>query len=199
MCYRDGGPRARSYSPNVCSIPRFDCHHNDYFNPRPTGGNYLVTHWNLASPLNRFLQGCTYASGMLTAGAGPVDAASGDTYRDVGIPKSCVGTKFGLSGVLPPVEQLRQIDAMMARSSVAGYSLDPYVLPHIAGLPYTWETAELRLLPVPDFDVCFYAGTRLLSCSANRGDEAGTIPRTTTKARIRFVAGAEGIYVFNAV
>lgn len=54
MCYSDGGSNA-SYSGSVCSTEHFDCGHNDYFNPLPAPGSYLDTHWNIASPFNRFL------------------------------------------------------------------------------------------------------------------------------------------------
>ncbi|MBI4067215.1 hypothetical protein HY407_02435 [Candidatus Gottesmanbacteria bacterium] len=35
---------------------RFDCNNDDYFNPKPDPGSYLATHWNLGSPLNRFIK-----------------------------------------------------------------------------------------------------------------------------------------------
>ena len=52
LCYDDGGLRARQRK--VCKAYRFDCGYNDFFDAAPKG--YLATHWNLASPLNRYLR-----------------------------------------------------------------------------------------------------------------------------------------------
>jgi hypothetical protein len=56
MCYSpDGGDRNQT-SLNPCSdAVRFDCGFDDYFDSAPEPGEYLATHWNLGSPLNRFL------------------------------------------------------------------------------------------------------------------------------------------------
>jgi Bacterial pre-peptidase C-terminal domain len=55
MCYRDGGDRNQTMS-TVCSdVERFDCGNDDYFDSAPEPGEYLATHWNLGSPLNRFI------------------------------------------------------------------------------------------------------------------------------------------------
>lgn len=35
---------------------RFDCNNDDYFNPKPEPGSYLAAHWNLGSPLNRYIK-----------------------------------------------------------------------------------------------------------------------------------------------
>ncbi|GEM_PF-6514779 len=34
---------------------QYDCNNDDYFNPQPQPGSYLATHWNIGSPLNRFI------------------------------------------------------------------------------------------------------------------------------------------------
>lgn len=62
MCYPDGGSQS-NYNAFVCppvwpgNFPRWDCNKNDYFNPVPAD-QYLLDHWNLASPISRFI---TYA------------------------------------------------------------------------------------------------------------------------------------------
>lgn len=55
MCYADGSPDS-AYVTSACSSELFDCGRNDYFDPLPAAGSYLATHWNLASPHNRFGQ-----------------------------------------------------------------------------------------------------------------------------------------------
>jgi hypothetical protein len=61
MCYNDGGPNAWAYSSSICGdapngTSLFDCRRDNYFNPCPAPGNYLATHWNVASPNNLWLQ-----------------------------------------------------------------------------------------------------------------------------------------------
>ena len=58
MCYDDDGGlipvaglRYRCISWN-----HFDCGYDSYFDTAPEAGEYLATHWNLGSPLNRFIQ-----------------------------------------------------------------------------------------------------------------------------------------------
>jgi hypothetical protein len=66
MCYVDGGFNDGAYNENSCPRPArtfvgisllypWDCGHDDYFDPAPSPGSYLATHWNIASPLNSFL------------------------------------------------------------------------------------------------------------------------------------------------
>jgi hypothetical protein len=61
MCYNDGGSKSGSYTTTACAdAPNgtaiFDCNFNDYFNPGPAAGSYLATHWDVASPNNRWVQ-----------------------------------------------------------------------------------------------------------------------------------------------
>jgi len=60
MCYADGGSRS-NYTHTACAYdavgnhPPFDCNGDDYFHPLPQPDNYLFSHWNMASPYNRFV------------------------------------------------------------------------------------------------------------------------------------------------
>jgi len=60
MCYDDGagGIEERCGSPEA-----FDCGYDDYFDAAPEPGEYLASHWNLGSPLNRFVWFSDLASG----------------------------------------------------------------------------------------------------------------------------------------
>lgn len=57
MCYApDGGNLHQSGTVTRCSDRiHFDCGNDDYFDPAPEAGEYLSNHWNLGSPLNRFI------------------------------------------------------------------------------------------------------------------------------------------------
>lgn len=56
MCKSDGeGEVFGNACPGLFPF-RFDCNNDDYFNPKPEAGSYLATHWNLGSPLNRFIR-----------------------------------------------------------------------------------------------------------------------------------------------
>jgi hypothetical protein len=57
MCYSpDGGDRNQFGAALDCPGPqRFDCGFDDYFDSAPEPGEYLWNHWNLGSPINRFL------------------------------------------------------------------------------------------------------------------------------------------------
>lgn len=56
MCKSDGeGEVFGNACPGMYPF-HFDCNNDDYFNPKPEPGSYLATHWNLGSPLNRFIQ-----------------------------------------------------------------------------------------------------------------------------------------------
>jgi hypothetical protein len=57
MCYSpDGGDINQGGTTLRCpGTPRFDCNFDDYFDSAPEPGEYLDTHWNLGSPLNRMV------------------------------------------------------------------------------------------------------------------------------------------------
>ena len=59
MCYLDGGSLRQDY-PQPCAINpselHFDCGWDSYFDSAPEAGEYLTTHWNIGSTLNRFIR-----------------------------------------------------------------------------------------------------------------------------------------------
>ena len=55
MCYSDGGDKDLGMSLLCSDATRFDCLNDTYFDVAPEPGEYLETHWNLGSPLNRFI------------------------------------------------------------------------------------------------------------------------------------------------
>ena len=69
MCYADGGPdNAMTYPCTMRSgtvTETFDCGGDDYFNPIPSAGSWLASHWNV------------YASAMLGACSGDLAVACG--------------------------------------------------------------------------------------------------------------------------
>ncbi|MFN2537052.1 MAG: hypothetical protein ABR549_02730 [Mycobacteriales bacterium] len=80
MCYSDGGDKDVGLSVFCPDKEHFDCRHDTYFDVAPDPGQYLATHWNLGSPLNRFIalddQGprtATCADGVDNDGDGRTD------------------------------------------------------------------------------------------------------------------------------
>ncbi|MDX6583416.1 MAG: large repetitive protein [Solirubrobacterales bacterium] len=59
MCYLDGGSLRQDY-PQTCSVApstlHFDCAWDSYFDSDPEATEYLATHWNIGSSLNRFIR-----------------------------------------------------------------------------------------------------------------------------------------------
>jgi hypothetical protein len=57
LCYSpDGGDLHQGGTVQNCAgTPRFDCGFDDYFDSAPEPGEYLASHWNLGSGLNRFV------------------------------------------------------------------------------------------------------------------------------------------------
>lgn len=75
MCYSDGGPRDRGIFFRCIDQMHFDCEHDDYFDADPEVSDWLADHWNMGSPLNRFI-----VFGTPPPGARPtVDAGEGHT------------------------------------------------------------------------------------------------------------------------
>lgn len=56
MCYIDGGDRNQTVRVRCAHALRFDCGFNDYFDAAPEPGEYLATHWNLASAANQSIR-----------------------------------------------------------------------------------------------------------------------------------------------
>lgn len=88
MCYSpDGGDLNQGGVVWDCAGgPRFDCNFDDYFDSAPEPGEYLATHWNLGSPLNRFIS------------FGGVDAAVPGLGGSAESPLGAGGKERGASG-----------------------------------------------------------------------------------------------------
>lgn len=100
LCYSDGGPTS-DYDDTVCDDwDTFDCGQDDYFDPDPPPLSYLDTHWNLAHPRNRFVEGCQRADGRLQATVGGLVTVGGvlKTAAYVPIDPACHGQAYVLEG-----------------------------------------------------------------------------------------------------
>ena len=58
MCYSpDGGTNHQQGVEFLCNDREyFDCGYDDYFDSNPEAGEYLATHWNMGSPLNKMIR-----------------------------------------------------------------------------------------------------------------------------------------------
>jgi len=59
MCYLDGGNLNQNYPVACPASPgtlHFDCNWNTYFDAAPESGEWLTTHWNMGSTVNRFIR-----------------------------------------------------------------------------------------------------------------------------------------------
>jgi hypothetical protein len=195
MCYNDGGPRGSLYKPNVCPQIHYDCNYNDYFNPKPSRSNYLATHWNLGSPLNRFFAGCGYYTGVLTLGTAGQDLDPTLDAATVGISRSCWNHSFALTGATVPEQVVPgSVTGLPCVVTQLGFCVTDFQetgQPPVSGI--------LNQKSAPDFNVCFYAGAKLLRCYTAAGTDMGTVPRGTTKARVTLQTGADGIWVLSAI
>ena len=55
MCYSDGGDRDVGDFTACSDRIHYDCNNDTYFDAGPEAGEWLSSHWNIGSPLNRFI------------------------------------------------------------------------------------------------------------------------------------------------
>ena len=60
LCYVDGGSQNQTMIPCPLGVPTdggfyYDCNWNTYFDAGPEGGEWLASHWNIGSTVNRFI------------------------------------------------------------------------------------------------------------------------------------------------
>jgi hypothetical protein len=115
MCYADGGPQGASANltfdcpqqPDRSQV--FDCGQDDYFNPVPTAGSYLATHWNTYdSPWMCPADTCgpapataSVAGGVLTYSAPPGRRTSSSSTSPAPMTSSCATPAAGIKAVAP--------------------------------------------------------------------------------------------------
>ncbi|HVL33767.1 MAG TPA: hypothetical protein VM600_09345, partial [Actinomycetota bacterium] len=81
----------------VCNrAGQVDCNNDDYFHPAPRAGHYLRTHWNVGSPLNRFIEGCLSTGGEFKSGSLSLSYLV-TTPVVHAIPPNCRGRLFAIS------------------------------------------------------------------------------------------------------
>ncbi len=98
MCYDDDGSKS-AYSSTVCVVTAYDCNHDDYFHPDPPAGNYLATHWNIASSLNKFVRTGNVPDPPSFPAA--LSAAEGLLANGIGVPIRLVWEAPATSGDAP--------------------------------------------------------------------------------------------------
>jgi hypothetical protein len=136
MCYADGGPRS-ALNNGVCTTLTFDCNLDDYFDPRPDTGSYLSLHWNLASPLNVFLQ--TINTGSPLPGGKPKPPTPLPTTTTTTTTTTLPPTQLGSSQSTQPRQvTIRQVNARGTRLA-CGTMRRPC---HLAART-TWRIASL--------------------------------------------------------
>jgi len=169
MCYADGGPFSQ-YDPTVCARLHFDCGHDDYFHPDPSPGSYLGRFWNLASPFNRFVQGCVHRAGSLA----PLGTVT------VVVPPRCWDHPYAVSSTVD-----------VARPDLSGVQL---LRPVDRALPDTVSA------DTPVFDVCWYRAASLLRCDPGAlSYVSARVPRGADSARVTIRTGPETPYAFSII
>lgn len=152
MCYSDGGDYNQTMR-SVCEVAeRFDCGNDDYFDSAPEPGEYLSSHWNIGSRLNRFL---TFARELappgsfeaeraeLSGGAGVASehaGYSGEGYVEWGQDQGEARFAVASAGASPATLDLHYANGSGAPSAVA-------VLVNGA------EVAQAQLPPLPSWNV----------------------------------------------
>lgn len=89
MCYSDGGPTS-AYATTAC-IDRFhfDCGHDTYFHPDPPANTFVANRWQIAAPIDRFVQGCLYHEEDILLPSGTAGVA---------LPADCQGHRYAIYG-----------------------------------------------------------------------------------------------------
>jgi hypothetical protein len=185
MCY--GVAAGARYRWWVCSRVYFDCRHDDYFNPRARSGSFLAKHWNLGSPYNRFMSGCQFRSGRITAGRGEAvdqNAAAVPGWKPLStalasVVKGCWGHPFAAYGSVAPVMRTLREEGL------------PFQEDYLH--PSTLSTIDENV----DVDVCFYKKATLLRCYASGTWEKGSVPSGATLARVVLASGADVNWVLS--
>jgi hypothetical protein len=119
VCYSpDGGDLNQGVVVNRCSNRiQFDCGADDYFDSAPEPGEYLSEHWNLGSPLNRFI---SFGVRPAEASAAPLRLRQGKARRGG---SASPGVTRGFWIRVP--QRTRKLRITM--KSPGGYDLDLYV------------------------------------------------------------------------
>ena len=92
LCYSpDGGDRNQGGLLVRCADRiEFDCNFDDYFDTAPEPGEYLDSHWNLGSPLNRFV---TFSETVEASADDPRPSGAPEPVKKLGKRRGAVGAR----------------------------------------------------------------------------------------------------------